>query len=631
MAEKEFTMKQWALAYAKKGLAVFPVCAWGNSATDFKKPLTPRGCNDATTDTKQISTWWDKYPTANIGLAMGLISGGAFAIDLDVKEEKGIDGRQSLREWEREREKLPDNTWLSITGNGGYHMLYWTLQEPVGCRTNILEGVDIRGQGGYIVAPPSLHFSGRHYEWEQSPEDFTFMEASDIVLEFVSQNLKQEAGSGSFSVPAEIMDGERTMTLFKLVCSLQAKGLTDDAVKAAVQVENERRCCPPLTDKELEKEVFPALRRYEKGTNPYQGKDFSKRNQWGVQPSSKKVIKYTGADDLMEANLPPIVHLVQGLLTKGLGGLSAKSKLGKSWLALQLSVDLACGDKFLGFTSKQCGVLYIDLENTPALTQDRLRAILDGREPPENLLFAHDFNLMGDGFETDLVEFLEANPVVKLVIIDVFQKVKRGKQLNQTDYEADYEILTKLKQIADKYEICIMPIYHDRKFVDPSDPFSNLLGSTAIIGVSDFVWVLYKEKREDKEATLAVTGRTLIESSYKLKRNGVKWENLGNAEVVEETRKRREYEQDPVVSTIRKLVQQGNGKWRGRVKEIISSSQYFKGCRIYGTSQKVGGQIKARIEDLQEYDGIYHSEISKGTAASIHVFESENPFLEGEP
>lgn len=76
---------------------------------------------------------------------------------------------------------------------------------------------------------------------------------------------------------------------------------------------------------------------------------------------------------------------------------------------------------------------------------------------------------------------------------------------------------------------------------------------------------------------------------------------------------------------IKKLLSQNNGKWRGRVKEIIDSSQYFKGCRIYGSSQKVGHKIKERLLDMQGYDQIYHSEISKGTGSLIHVFETENP------
>lgn len=350
-----------------------------------------------------------------------------------------------------------------------------------------------------------------------------------------------------------------------------------------------------------------------------------------TEPKPKKEINYLGADTLIYSDYPPITYLVEGILTKGLSGLSAKSKLGKSWLALQLAVALAYGDKFLGFTTKKCGVLYIDLENTPALTQDRLRQLLDGREPQKNLYFTHDSNFMGEGFEEDLSDFLKQHPEVKLVVIDVFQKVKKGKQANQSDYEADYEILSKLKAIADSMDCCIMPVYHDRKFVDSFDPFSNLLGSTAVIGVSDVIWVLFKEKRDDEEATLAITGRTVMESRFKLKRNGIRWKNIGNAGEVEEKRRRERYEADPIVNTIKHLLCQNHGKWRGRVNEIIEASEYFKGCRIYGTAQKVGKQIKERIADMERYDEIHHSEIQKGNAGVIHVFESDNPFLKDKP
>ena len=162
----------------------------------------------------------------------------------------------------------------------------------------------------------------------------------------------------------------------------------------------------------------------------------------------RKKVQSTDANDLLIADLPPILFLVEGMVSQGLGGLSAKSKLGKSWLALQLAVALVSGNKFLGFTTKACGVLYIDLENAPSLTQDRLRKILDGRDIPSNrLYFWHDANPMGEGFEDDLIIFLNEHPNVKLVIIDVFQKVKKGKKQTQTDYEADYEILTALKQM----------------------------------------------------------------------------------------------------------------------------------------------------------------------------------------
>lgn len=612
------TMKEWALKYAEMGLAVFPL------KPKDKRPATENGCKAATTDRQQIEAWWGKYPSYNIGMATGSISGGLVVIDLDIDENKGINGYESLIEWQRENGELPE-TWTSITGRGGYHLLYKDGASNRN-RAGLYEGVDIRGEGGYIVAPPSIHPNGRRYEWEQGLGDCEIAQADNRVINFLNGPVPEGWEKNSFAVPDTIPEGQRVNAMVALIGSDKAKGKSNEAIKAAVRIENDLKCVPPLTDQELEKEVFPALKKDWKATSPYTAAYDKGKFQ---QVADKKVISYTDAEDLITADLPPTVFLVEGILTQGLGGLSAKSKLGKSWLALQLSVDLALGDKFLGFSTRQCGVLYIDLENTKSLTQERLRVILDGRESPKpgSLIFAHDFNLMGEGLEEDLIEFLEDHRNVKFVVVDVFQKVKRGKQLNQTDYEADYEILTKLKIIADKFGVCIFLIYHDRKYVDPTDPHSNVLGSTAIMGVSDFLWVLYKEKREDKEATLAVSGRTLIDASYKLKRNGAKWENLGDAAAVEETRKRREYAQDPVVNTIKTLVQQGGGKWRGRVKEIIESSQYFKGCRIYGTSQKVGNHIKSRLEDMEKYDEIYHSEINKGTGGVIHVFESDNPFL----
>ena len=612
------TLKKWALYYANRGLAVFPL------RPRDKRPATENGCKAATTNEQQIADWWDRYPDCNIGIATGSLSGGLVVIDLDIDEEKGINGYDSLKAWQRENGELPE-TWQSITGRGGYHLFYRDGAANKN-RVGLYEGVDIRGEGGYIVAPPSIHPNGRRYEWEQGPDDCEIVQADNRVINFLMGPVPDGWEKQSFSSPETIPEGERTITMIRLIGSLKSKGLDDEAISAAVRAENEKKCVPPLTDQELEKTVFPALRRGWRAEKPYTAATDNGTFRPMKEAPRVKSIEYIDAATLINADLPPVDYIVEGLLTKGLGGISAKSKLGKSWLVLQLSVAVASGERFLGFTTKKTGVLYIDLENMPALSQERLRVVLDGKEPPDNLRFAYDFNIMGQGFEEDLQQFLESNPDVKLVIIDVFQKVKRPKKMNQTDYEADYETLTEVRDLAVKYGICIFPVYHDRKFIDATDPFANLLGSTAVMGVSDFMWVLFKEKREDPEATLAMTGRTIAEGQYKLKKNGALWQNLGDATALEETRKKREYDNDPLINTIRRLVGQGNGKWKGRVKELIEGSQYFKGCRLYGSSQKVGAQLRARIGDLEKYDAIHHSEISKGNAGVIHVFESENPF-----
>ena len=113
----ENLMMEWALFYAAQGLAVFPL-----SPKD-KYPIYKGGFKIATTDPKQIGQWWRRNPDANIGIATGQVSGGVFVIDLDVDENKGINGYETLRDWERDHKDLPD-TANTITGRGGYHLFY---------------------------------------------------------------------------------------------------------------------------------------------------------------------------------------------------------------------------------------------------------------------------------------------------------------------------------------------------------------------------------------------------------------------------------------------------------------------------------------------------------------------------
>lgn len=259
----DYNLRQYALAYAKMGMAVFPL------VPKSKNPATKNGFLDATTDTGKIDRWWRKNPCYNIGIATGRVSGGLVIIDLDIDKERGKYGNETLREWELEHGQLPD-TCRAITGRGGSHLLYYTDRE-VTCSTEESKAVDIRGDGGYIVAPPSVHPNGRLYEWEQAPDEFVTEQANELVYEFIDFVRPQKKEQASFSVPESIPEGNRDNTLFKLACSLQAKGLSDEAIMAAVKAENEIRCVPPLSDKEVETKVESAL-KYQKSTAPYSGR-----------------------------------------------------------------------------------------------------------------------------------------------------------------------------------------------------------------------------------------------------------------------------------------------------------------------------------------------------------------------
>lgn len=248
------SMYDAAIEYAKKGFAVFPL------KYRDKVPLTRNGCKDATTDAAQIKAWWQKYPNANIGLATGSVSQNIFVIDLDIDEDRGIDGYHSLEDWQREHGDFPE-TWTAITGRGGYH-LYYRGNGRVKNRAGIIDGVDIRGNGGYVVAPPSIHKNGRRYEWEYSPDEFELAKADNNVMYFLNHDDHRQ--SASFTMPNIVSAGQRNQMLFRFACMMQAKGASDQSVFAATMAENESSCSPPLTEQEV-RIIVSSATKYDKG------------------------------------------------------------------------------------------------------------------------------------------------------------------------------------------------------------------------------------------------------------------------------------------------------------------------------------------------------------------------------
>lgn len=149
-------MRDAALGYAAKDWPVFPL------GPRSKVPLISkadggRGFHDATVDESQIREWWTRWPHANVGIATG------HAFDaFDVDPEHG--GEETLAQLVAMHGLLP-TTRESRTGSGGRHVLFWP-DVRVRCSAGRLSrGLDVRGRGGYIVAPPSVHPNGQPYVW----------------------------------------------------------------------------------------------------------------------------------------------------------------------------------------------------------------------------------------------------------------------------------------------------------------------------------------------------------------------------------------------------------------------------------------------------------------------------------
>lgn len=247
-----------ALHFAQDlGWAVFPV------SEKTKKPYTPHGCKDAKKDPQAIKAWWKRHPNASIGIATGSPS-HLLVIDLDIDENKGLDGMRELREWEHDHKELPE-TVSAITGRGGSHLYFkYDGSEKYGNRAGILDGIDVRGDGGYVIAPPSLHPNGTEYQWENDPDDTKMSGITDTVKEFLS--IGHTSTQETFKLPDKIGAGKRNDTIYRLACSMQSKGASDEAILAACFSENKARCIPPLTDDEVEKLVGSAL-KYQKGVS----------------------------------------------------------------------------------------------------------------------------------------------------------------------------------------------------------------------------------------------------------------------------------------------------------------------------------------------------------------------------
>jgi len=160
-----------ALGYAHRGWRVFPLhgivngactCGRRECSSAGKHPLVRRGLYEATTDGRKIRGWWRKWRSANLGIATGAGSGIA-VIDIDLP-----DALSSLAQLAG---KL-DVTLTGLTGGGGVHLIYRCSDENLGNSAGRLPGIDedlpgidLRGNGGYIVAPPSDHRCGSSYEW----------------------------------------------------------------------------------------------------------------------------------------------------------------------------------------------------------------------------------------------------------------------------------------------------------------------------------------------------------------------------------------------------------------------------------------------------------------------------------
>ncbi len=243
-----------ALALAELGWPVFPV--------NGKIPVTRHGFKDATVDAAAIEASWRKNPRAGIGLRCGLKGAGLFAVDIDPRHGGNVAALL-------ERGALPP-TVESETGGGGTHLLF-RQDQSVKSRAGVLPGIDVRGDGGYIVVPPSPHESGVPYRWldGHAPNDLEVATPPPWLLDLLAGT---QAGAPhaspaphASSVPdggdGSIPEGSRNETLMSIGGTLRHGGFEEDAIFLVLSEVNKTKCVSPLPEPEV-RAIAKSVARY---------------------------------------------------------------------------------------------------------------------------------------------------------------------------------------------------------------------------------------------------------------------------------------------------------------------------------------------------------------------------------
>jgi hypothetical protein len=233
-----------ALGYAEQGWSVIPIEPRG------KRPLVGwREFQHQRADAAQIDTWFAHWPDANVGIVTGRVS-GLVVIDVDARHG-GFDSLQALQA----SGQLDAPTVEAATGGGGRHFYLAHPRLPLSNRVALLPGIDLRADGGCVVAPPSRHPSGRRYAWVSGRAP------GQIGLAALPESLAAQARRAERAghpraywralIHQGIAEGRRNDTLASLAGHLLHRGVDLDVTLELLLAWNRTHCRPPLPDEEV--------------------------------------------------------------------------------------------------------------------------------------------------------------------------------------------------------------------------------------------------------------------------------------------------------------------------------------------------------------------------------------------
>lgn len=354
-------MRELAIAYMKRGWPVFPV--------QGKVPMTRHGVLDATTDVQMALGWSDK--ATGCGLATGKAS-GLFVVDLDSEEARDEFMALAAREGGKMVPTVASRTLK------GWHLFY-RMPEGLEIRNSaskILPQVDIRGTGGYVVLPGSRHPDGGKYSWQPSwgIEDLEVADAPKWLLRLITQEAPVKAAP---PMPSQVIEGARNETLTSLAGSMRRRDFSEAAIYEALRIENEAKCSPPLSDREV-RSIAASMMRYSPAEAAAAPK--SQVASEGLELIDAAVVERISKSKQAPISACPVLWSPWRRLCRGAGGgeglahgwhvvLGAPSGAGKSLFAVNFAAGAVRGGE---------NVCMMSLEMSQAELLTRFLAVYSG-------------------------------------------------------------------------------------------------------------------------------------------------------------------------------------------------------------------------------------------------------------
>jgi hypothetical protein len=439
-------MLEHALAAVAAGIPVFPLLP-GEKNPDAE--LAPRGWQSATLDTQQVRAWWTVRPTANVGGAVGLA--GLTVIDLDMK---GANGALSLLDWELAREVQIERPVVVRTASGGHHIY---LRGTTRNRASILPGVDVRGEGGYVVLPGSI-VNGVRYAFVEGGWHTPLPEAPSAWVAEVGKPPTKAENPMAWLVEADLPENiQRAQTWLrrevergkvavegqggdlwtvKTAAMLRDFGVSEETALDLLDAEWNPHCEPPWEREDLARKVANAYRYAQKPGGIKAAAAMQLEARLGAKARERSRQRFTPLSWEDVQNLPDPRWLLPGTLPEsGVSMIYGPQASFKSFLALSVALDVATGLNTTGLAAEGQDrpeprhVLYIVGEGAFGIRK-RVEAWwkANGQPSMQNFRLVASMPALAD--ETEFDEFVctvaDAGVRPALVVVDTVARAMYG-------------------------------------------------------------------------------------------------------------------------------------------------------------------------------------------------------------